>query len=167
MVSRRELDVGATLTEEGVAELKKLIGVPLRSRQIWNTEVTRDNIRHWAWGIGDENPLWLDEEYAKKTRWGDIMSPPTFVNTFGEVPMDVGLPGLHGLWTEDRWELYTPLQIGDRITMSGTVAEVLDKRSAMAGQMVEEITEDTYVNQGGRDYSQIEEILQEVRAEGS
>jgi len=147
MVLRRELDVGATITEEGVAKLKELIGVPLRSRQIWNTEVTRDNIKHWAWGIGDENPLFLDEEYAKKTRWGQVMAPPTFVNTFGEVPMDVGLPGLHGLWTEDRWEFLKPLKIGERITMSGTLAEVLHKRSAMAGEMVEEITEDTYINQ--------------------
>lgn len=31
--------------------------------------LTPDVIRRWAYAIGDDNPLWLDEEYARTTRW--------------------------------------------------------------------------------------------------
>ena len=33
--------------------------------------------------MGDMNPLWRDEEYAKKTRWGGIIAPPAFYATMG------------------------------------------------------------------------------------
>jgi acyl dehydratase len=149
VASRHDLDVGITITDEAVEDLKKLIGVPLRCDPPWNTVATRDNIRHWAWGIGDDNPLWLDEEYAKKTRWGCIIAPPTMLNSFGAVRGDVGLPGLHGLWTEDEWEFFHPVRVDDAITVSGALVEVLERRSEMAGRMVEEITENVYRNQKG------------------
>ena len=34
----------------------------------WCHEATRDNIRHYAHGIGDDNPLWCDPDYAAKTQ---------------------------------------------------------------------------------------------------
>ena len=34
----------------------------------WCYEATRDNIRHYAHGIGDDNPLWCDPDYAAKTK---------------------------------------------------------------------------------------------------
>jgi acyl dehydratase len=36
-------------------------------------------IRHFADGLGDTNPLWTDEEYAKRTKWGGIIAPPCFL----------------------------------------------------------------------------------------
>ena len=36
----------------------------------WCHEATRDNIRHYAHGIGDDNPLWCDPAYAARTRFG-------------------------------------------------------------------------------------------------
>jgi len=33
----------------------------------WNYEATRDAIRHYARGIGDDNPLWTDPAYTEKT----------------------------------------------------------------------------------------------------
>jgi hypothetical protein len=33
----------------------------------WCHEATRNNIRHHAHGIGDDNPLWCDPSYAEKT----------------------------------------------------------------------------------------------------
>ena len=44
-------------------------------------EATRDNIRHYAHGIGDDNPLWTDPDYA------------AFDDTVCEVVMMSGLPG--------------------------------------------------------------------------
>ena len=33
----------------------------------------------FADGIGDPNPLWRNDEYAKKTRFGSIIAPPSWV----------------------------------------------------------------------------------------
>jgi acyl dehydratase len=48
---------------------------------ILNEWVTTDVIRHFADGMGDKNPLWRDREYARQTRWGGIIAPPTVNDT--------------------------------------------------------------------------------------
>ena len=45
----------------------------------WCHEATRDNIRHYAHGIGDDNPLWCDPSYGAATRWGGVIAPPHLV----------------------------------------------------------------------------------------
>jgi len=37
------------------------------------------SIRRYAQAISDLNPLYLDEEYAKKSEYGGIIAPPTFI----------------------------------------------------------------------------------------
>ncbi len=46
-----------------------------------NEWVTTDTIRHYVDCIGDRNPLFRFEEYAKGTRWGGIIGPPTITDT--------------------------------------------------------------------------------------
>ena len=56
------------ITEEGLDELRRRIGVKIgETAEPWCHEATRDNIRHYAHGIGDDNPLWCEPEYAAKT----------------------------------------------------------------------------------------------------
>ena len=45
----------------------------------WCYEATRNNIRHYAHGIGDDNPLWCDPEYAAKSQYGGIIALPSFL----------------------------------------------------------------------------------------
>ena len=58
-------------------------------REPWNNEVTADAIRHFAYGISDDNPLWLDSDYAKAGPFGRITAPPAFL-------CSVLYPVLHG-----------------------------------------------------------------------
>ncbi len=45
------------ITEAALESLRARIGVPIEdSLEPWCHEVTRDNIRHYAHGIGDDNP---------------------------------------------------------------------------------------------------------------
>ena len=44
-------------------------------------EVITD-IRHWCEVMRDANPLYTDEEYASKSRYGGIVAPPTMVQTW-------------------------------------------------------------------------------------
>lgn len=48
---------------------------------------TPDRIGDYAHMMGDPNPLWSNQDYARETRWGAIIAPPTFENTIG-TPFD-------------------------------------------------------------------------------
>lgn len=56
----------------------KVEGLLVSEMGINNKVATADLIRHYADGIGDTNPLWRSEEYAKNTRYGGIIAPPGF-----------------------------------------------------------------------------------------
>ena len=93
------------ITDEGIAKLRARIGKGFAGRRPWRTEVTRDAIYHLALAIGDLNPLYLDEDYAKKTRWGTLLAPPIIVQSMdtlravGHSGLPEGLPGVHSIWT--------------------------------------------------------------------
>ena len=70
------------ITEQGLDDLRKRIGVKIENTvEPWNYEATRDAIRHYAHGIGDDNRLWCDPEYAAKTEYGSIVALPSFLFT--------------------------------------------------------------------------------------
>jgi len=45
-------------------------------------EVTRSDIIRWCEVMHDDNPLYTDEEYAKKSEYGGIIAPPSSVQAF-------------------------------------------------------------------------------------
>ena len=83
----------SAITPEMIEELKAMVGQRLQIEQ-YNHEATFDTIRHYAFGIGDDNPLWCDPAYAAKSRYGAIVAPPTF---FYSVFAPGIAPGLSGL----------------------------------------------------------------------
>jgi N-terminal half of MaoC dehydratase len=81
-----DLNTSAVLTEE-VIDLYKAGAAknrergpasPAPAKRPWHSAATIDNIRHWSWGIGDDNPLWVDEEYGSSTQYGANLAPPSF-----------------------------------------------------------------------------------------
>ena len=74
----------------------------------WCHEATRDNIRHYAHGIGDDNPLWCDPAYAARTalRRRSIALPSFLFATSRIISGYVGgLPGIHAMWAGADWTL--------------------------------------------------------------
>jgi len=62
------------IDESALDELRRRIGQRIEhTLEPWVSEATRDAIRHYAHGIGDDNPLWCDEAYARGTRWGTLV----------------------------------------------------------------------------------------------
>ena len=76
-------------------EYKKGIGIEIDlNSQRFLVEATRDNIKNFADAVGDNNPLWINEEYAAKSRFGMITAPPTFLYNVnhGSTP-SISVPG--------------------------------------------------------------------------
>ncbi len=44
--------------------------------------VERGAVRKFAQAIGDDNPLYYDEDAAQQSRYGRLIAPPTFPITF-------------------------------------------------------------------------------------
>ena len=70
------------LSDAQIDDARKLIGVWLR-RDVHTPAIHEPlsvhDIRRWAqYSVGDDNPLFSDVDYAKRTRWGRIIAPPTF-----------------------------------------------------------------------------------------
>src|SRR5439155_21984000 len=101
------------LTPEVIAAVRARLGVERELVRGYHTEITRDNIRHFADGIGDDNPLWSDSGYAGASVWGQIIPPPAFYISCQQGPRHRGapekstgggMPGIHGVWVEEEWE---------------------------------------------------------------
>ncbi|MGD9890403.1 MAG: MaoC family dehydratase N-terminal domain-containing protein [Dehalococcoidia bacterium] len=145
------------ITDAMVAALRAQIGVESSPHNPWHEAATFDAIRHYAWGIGDDNPLWTDPAYAAGSPWGGVIAPPTFLSTTNHGPRGPGVPpkpapglaGIHGFRVSDTWEFLTPTREGDRIAVSEYLAGVEDRFSRSRGRMVYQQREARYVNQVG------------------
>ena len=96
-----QADLFPKITEEGLNLLRERIGVSIENTlEPWCYEATRDNIRHYAHGIGDDNPLWCNPEYASKTKYGTLVALPSFLFATNRIISGYvgGLPGVHAMW---------------------------------------------------------------------
>jgi acyl dehydratase len=86
-----------------------------RSEPIVNV-VEREAVRRFAEAINDPNPLYVDEEVAKASRYGGLIAPPTFPRTFsyGEVE-GIGSPGQGFIHGEHRIRYKRPLFVGEEV----------------------------------------------------
>ncbi|WP_284748301.1 FAS1-like dehydratase domain-containing protein [Amycolatopsis sp. RTGN1] len=111
----KELATGK-FTDEMLTKMRNLIGTELRTDACVNNEyATRLAILRFAEGIGDDNPLWTDEEYTAAGPYGGIIAPPSFIFAcLGSV--QVGWPGLGGFHAETDVTFHAPIKVGDKIT---------------------------------------------------
>jgi acyl dehydratase len=120
-----------TLDDDALAQARAMIGMPIRV-ELWNHEASRDSIRHYAWGIGDDNPLWCDPAYAASTRWGGIIAPPTFFFGVFDAVVAPGLPDIQWYYSGIDAEFHEPMR---RNTEFDVTAEYVDARE-VAGRRV-------------------------------
>ena len=141
-----------TITEEMVERVQKMIGVELHPKEVFfNTQATRDAIRHFADGIGDPNPLWRDQDYARHTRYGRIVAPPNFLYSVylpaGGMPsMGNRLPA-HGMFGGNEWEWYLPIMEGDSFTYSEKILSIVERQTRAWGKAYRIDSEATFWNQ--------------------
>ncbi|MCS6927775.1 MAG: MaoC family dehydratase N-terminal domain-containing protein, partial [Candidatus Binatia bacterium] len=142
----------AVITEKGLADLRKLIGVPVEdSVEPWCYEATRDNIRHWAHGIGDDNPLWCDPAYAARSPYGRLVAPPSCLLALKR-PLSgyvAGLPGVHAMFAGIDVTWYRPMLLGDQFTTKAWLKDLVEHQTRFAGRAIQQIYHAEFYNQRG------------------
>lgn len=135
----------AEITEEMIADIRERIGVDWRPREpYFNVEATQDTIRHFAHGIGDDNPLWCDPAYAKTTPYGCVLVPPSFLYSIYWCSGRIGMPGIHAWHSGNDWEFFRPIREGDEIQYRVQVKDLVEKQSKMARRTFIEYCETFY-----------------------
>ena len=117
----------------------------------WNYEATRDAIRHYAHGIGDDNPLWCDPEYAAKTKYGTIVALPSFLFTTSRIISGYcgGLSGVHAMWAGADWTWHKPVLRNDVITTEAYLKDLVEHQTKFAGRSFQQIYHVDFFNQHG------------------
>ncbi len=121
-------------------------------------EVEKGAIRRYADAVGNDNPLYYDEEYARKSRYGSIIAPPGFFGWAKKtIPSSEGLIGVMGAMIEAgyagildggmAYDFFLPVRAGDTLVASPKVLDVTAKEGKTKMMIVR--FETTYYNQNG------------------
>lgn len=119
-------------------------------------------IKFFAESLMDPDPLYWDEGYARTTKHGGIVAPPTFYggatclrNVKAEDPRTVSsihipmTPGWVSLNAGDDFELFAPIEPGDTLTCRERVIDAYEKQGR-SGRLILVIREKTFTNQHGQ-----------------
>lgn len=129
-------------------ELRKKVGVEWEPEVV---EVDKSLIQRIAHAIGDANPLWWDEQYAKKSKSGGFIAPPALLLALGWEEFDAKfsklMPYKGGVHGSSEVECYQPVRMGDTITITSRLAGLEEKHGKTRPGMVFSIYERVYRNQ--------------------
>ncbi|MFN0063987.1 MAG: MaoC family dehydratase N-terminal domain-containing protein [Myxococcaceae bacterium] len=115
-------------------------------------EVERGAIRRFAEALGDYNPIYFDETYARAAGYPAVVAPPTFPASFHSAAdlrelLGVGVKSL--LHAEQAFEYERPIFAGDRIHVSTRVADI-QERTGPAGRMEVALVDDEGRDDAGK-----------------
>jgi acyl dehydratase len=143
--------------EFNLDEVRALLGKekPLTLAEAYLAECPVDvsELRRYALSVDDCNPLWFDNEYAKRTKWKGIIAPPTFMHTCGGgTALFVHIEGTddwpHGsLYAGSEFEFFLPIRVGDKITPRSHLKDVVGKKGRFVGPIVFVTAEIKFTNQ--------------------
>lgn len=140
------------ITEQALDELRQRIGRPVGTTlEPWCHEATRDNIRHYAHGIGDDNPLWCVPEYAATSVHGGIIALPSFLFATNRIISGYvgGLPGIHAMWSGAHWRWYKPIRRNDEISSEARLEDLVEHQTRFAGRAIQQVYHVDFYNQHG------------------
>jgi len=147
------------IDDESFAEAEKMIGVPLRRNEWrWFEEASRDAIRHYCTGYGEDNPLYLDLEYGKKSVWKGTIAPPTFLYAIDATTVGPKFPGVQWIYAACDFVWGDVIRLGDKFTVTSRLTRNERKNTSFAKLWVMQHGEIDYLRDGkllARAYNQI------------
>jgi acyl dehydratase len=180
-MSEEDKGSGGKITPEDVERARRQIGVPkFAFNPPYNIESSRDALRHFAWACGDDNPLWHERAYGRKTRWGEQIAFPLFLHSTGRnltpqpdaatKALFKGLfRGVGKYYTGVSWTWWQPVLPGKTLYTERVTADVrVNERSSFSGGVsVTEVYRDLWVDRAGVPVGQREEAYLSAEREGS
>jgi len=145
------------IPDETLARVGELLAEPV------TVTIDRRESQRYALAVGDENPVYFDEEAARAARHRTIIAPPTFVTHAIVPPRSNDQLRTDGLWRDgsgvrlavarmmfggEEWDFLEPVCVGDRITAETRLAGV-DQKDGSKGPFVRVVRETTFTNQDG------------------
>ncbi len=136
------------ISDDALNDLRRRIG-DIAEDEPYVHVASRDAIRHFAHGIGDPNPLWLDEAYARGTHWGTLLAPPTFLFAASRVLSGYvgGLPGIHAMFAGAHFAWQGPIRADDEIRTEARLKDIVEKRTEFAGRSAQQTYAVSFTNQ--------------------
>lgn len=144
--------IHARITESALNELRSRIGVEVVRKAMPNfTEINADAARLFAYAIGDDNPLWLDEEYCIKAGFKRLQAPPTILFSMDNVVSGAveGLPGVHAMYSGTDWEWYRRPEVGMKIRTRSVLKDLVEHQTRFAGRAIQQIYTTEFFDQTG------------------
>jgi acyl dehydratase len=118
--------------EEYLEEARKMIGRETETRTA-EYPVEYESLRRYCMMVDDANPLFTSPEYARQTKYGEVIAPP-FV-PFGIMPGELSAaeiiperPGPFLINMSQDWEWMKPIKVGDRLSYKLRLADVFMKK---------------------------------------
>lgn len=130
-------------------ELKEKAG---KEEVVETLEIEKSMIRNFAAAIGDTNPLYNDEEYAKSKGYSSIIAPPGFftaaVMSSAFTRLRPRMPIGRGVDAGGEWDILLPVAAGDTLTNTFKFVDVTQEEGSKGMKTFVKF-ETTHVNQRG------------------
>ena len=109
--------------------------------------VEKHSIEHFARAIGESNPIYFDEQFAKDNV-GGIIAPPTFIRLFRPKRLEKQFPDSFSNLVDggSSYTFYEKIFVGDKITVVSKLKDLFIK-SGSFGDMMFKISLTSYTNQ--------------------
>jgi acyl dehydratase len=107
--------------------------VPGEPRETRPVTLTKELIAKFAAGVGEDNPLYFDEDYAKSTIYGGIVAPPSIhiLLMFACTNTDDWMRSPGTINASQSWFYNVPARPGDTIHMRGTALDRFIKKDRL------------------------------------
>jgi hypothetical protein len=148
---------GQTITDPMMDDLRSWLHV-VRTARGWNSAATADAVRHFAQGVGDDNPLWWTTEHDTEHP-ARAAVPPTFLYSCGNGsasptgkhmhPAESWLPGTQSIWLGDRWVFQRAVRIGEPVSATEELVEISERISERYGRTATIVDRTTYRGTAG------------------
>ena len=138
------------ITDEGLAAAAELIGKPLRrSRMQWIETATRDAIRHFAWGIGDDNTLWLDQDHAAACPNVGLIAAPCLLYALDSTIIAPKLPGVQWIYAGTDFAWFDHIRVDTTFEVEAKLLKQEIKSGRRFARWVLQSGEVRYMDQAG------------------
>jgi acyl dehydratase len=125
-------------------------------------ELGRASIRYYALAVGDDNPLYTDDEYARAHGYDGVIAPPTLVcdtNQYCALPRDengfaghewgLDVPGTRLVRGGNTYEFHRPVRPGDVVTARWRLVDMVERRGRDGQDMLVVTSRAVYTDASG------------------